>query len=96
MGLSGGVALTVLMTPEGPQQKGIFFRCKYTMMCNARTLHREIQQLVGPYSTLSACLDRTAGLPLMAGDGWDEAAWAAAGLPASGDLLLQLHVHSIE
>jgi hypothetical protein len=28
--------------------------------------------------------------------GWDDAAWAAAGLPASGDLLLQLHMHSVE
>jgi hypothetical protein len=31
----------------------------------------------------------------MAGDGWDEAAWAAAGLPTSGDMLLQLHVHDV-
>jgi hypothetical protein len=35
------------------------------------------------------------GLPPMGGDGWDEAAWVAAGLPASGEMLLQLHVHSV-
>jgi hypothetical protein len=35
------------------------------------------------------------GLSPMGGDGWDEAAWVAAGLPASGEMLLQLHVHSV-
>jgi hypothetical protein len=35
-------------------------------------------------------------LPPMAGDGWDEAAWAAAGLPTSGEMLLELHVHSAQ
>jgi hypothetical protein len=28
--------------------------------------------------------------------GWDAAAWAAAGLPAGGEMLLQLHVRSVE
>jgi hypothetical protein len=32
----------------------------------------------------------------MAGDGWDESVWAAAGLPTSGDMLLELRVHSVE
>jgi hypothetical protein len=33
--------------------------------------------------------------PMAAGGGWDEAAWAAAGLPVSGELELGLHVHSV-
>jgi hypothetical protein len=28
--------------------------------------------------------------------GWDEKVWVDAGLPASGDWLLELHVHSVE
>jgi hypothetical protein len=32
----------------------------------------------------------------MAGDGWDDAVWAAAGLPAAGDMLLELCVHSVD
>jgi hypothetical protein len=35
-------------------------------------------------------------LPSMRGDGWDDAVWAAAGLPTSGDLLLTLCVHSLQ
>jgi hypothetical protein len=35
-------------------------------------------------------------LPPMAGDGWDKATWAAAGVPSSGEMLLQLHVHSVQ
>jgi hypothetical protein len=35
-------------------------------------------------------------LPPMAGDGWDEAAWAAAGLPTTGEMLLQLHMHIVQ
>ena len=31
----------------------------------------------------------------MAAGGWDEAAWAAAGLPTSEDMLLQLQIHSV-
>uniref|UniRef100_A0A383VM69 BACK domain-containing protein n=1 Tax=Tetradesmus obliquus TaxID=3088 RepID=A0A383VM69_TETOB len=31
----------------------------------------------------------------MAGDGWDAAAWAAEGLPASGEMLLELRMHSV-
>jgi hypothetical protein len=33
----------------------------------------------------------------MSGDGWDEAAWAAAadGMPTTGEMLLQLHMHSV-
>jgi hypothetical protein len=32
----------------------------------------------------------------MGGDGWDDAVWAAAGLPTAGDTLLELCVHSVE
>jgi hypothetical protein len=32
----------------------------------------------------------------MASGGWDDAVWAAAGLPTSGEMRLQLHVRSIE
>lgn len=32
--------------------------------------------------------------PMSAGGGWDEAAWAAAGLPVAGELLLSLHMHN--
>jgi hypothetical protein len=31
----------------------------------------------------------------MAAGGWDDAAWAAKGLPTSGEMLLQLHMHSV-
>jgi hypothetical protein len=33
--------------------------------------------------------------PMSAGGGWDEAAWAAKGLPTSGVLELTLHMHSV-
>lgn len=59
--------------------------------------------VVRPMSTACLSGDRSCGiakyfdgLPPMAGDGWDKAAWAAAGLPAAGEMLLQLHVHSVE
>uniref|UniRef100_A0A383VZ76 BACK domain-containing protein n=1 Tax=Tetradesmus obliquus TaxID=3088 RepID=A0A383VZ76_TETOB len=32
----------------------------------------------------------------MAGDGWDAAAWAAAGLPTAGEMLLEVFVHSVQ
>jgi hypothetical protein len=33
--------------------------------------------------------------PMAAGGGWDEAAWAAKGLPVSGELQLSLTMHSV-
>jgi hypothetical protein len=33
--------------------------------------------------------------PMSAGGGWDKAAWAAKGLPTSGELELTLHMHSV-
>uniref|UniRef100_A0A383VHZ1 Uncharacterized protein n=1 Tax=Tetradesmus obliquus TaxID=3088 RepID=A0A383VHZ1_TETOB len=33
--------------------------------------------------------------PMAAGGGWDAAAWAAAGLPTAGEMLLELCVHSV-
>jgi hypothetical protein len=32
---------------------------------------------------------------MSAGGGWDEAAWAAKGLPPSGALEITLHMHSV-
>jgi hypothetical protein len=51
----------------------------------------------------SACLKGSSGwgyanyfkLQPVAGDGWDEAVWAAAGLPAAGDMLLELCVRNV-
>jgi hypothetical protein len=33
--------------------------------------------------------------PMVEGGGWDEAAWAAKGLPTTGELELSLHMHSV-
>jgi hypothetical protein len=32
----------------------------------------------------------------MAGGGWDDAVWAAAGLPTAGNMLLELCMHSVQ
>jgi hypothetical protein len=32
---------------------------------------------------------------MSAGGGWDEAAWAAKGLPTSGELEITLHMHNV-
>jgi hypothetical protein len=74
---------------------GVFYKFDFTMSWNGKS-----------QSCASPCIEGGGGqwgydryfsqLAPMAGDGWDEEAWAAAGLPTSGKMLLQLHVHNVQ
>jgi hypothetical protein len=72
---------------------GIFCRFKYTASWQGK--ERTIASPCLKAGKVWGC-PNFFGLQPMAGDGWDESVWAAAGLPTSGDMLLELCVHSVE
>jgi hypothetical protein len=71
---------------------GSFHKSKFDMVCH------DTKCLNSPCMVRGEVWggDSYLGMSPMAGDGWDDAAWVAAGLPASGEMLLQLHVHSVQ
>jgi hypothetical protein len=94
--LDSGIKVQLHMKPHGVP-KGIYFRCSYTTVVGEVALPQVHRQLLGSSQhVISISLTSAVGLPWMKGDGWDEAAWAAAGLPTTGDLLLRLRVHSVQ
>jgi hypothetical protein len=71
---------------------GMYYQYSYTVSWGGKT--RSIAGQCIAAGTMRGFRNYFPELAPMAGDGWDEAAWAAAGLPTSGEMLLQLHVHS--
>jgi hypothetical protein len=91
----GGTIVGLYLVPiDGDLPAGSFYKLKYTFMWQGVE-----------YNDSTSCLNSWSAwryehffdLQPMAGDGWDEAAWAAAadGMPSTGEMLLQLHVHSV-
>ncbi|KAF6251589.1 FAE1/Type III polyketide synthase-like protein-domain-containing protein [Scenedesmus sp. NREL 46B-D3] len=76
----------------GPRQlsEAIWYKCKFTV-----TWDRVSYSSRGTPTDGARGYVNFFGLAPMAAGGWDEAAWAAAALPTSGEMLLQLHVHSV-
>jgi hypothetical protein len=75
---------------------GIYFKGSFDYHVQDRT--RIVRGICYPSAVLfcgEGC-NNYFGLQPMAAGGWDETVWAAAGLPTSGEMLLQLHVHSME
>jgi hypothetical protein len=90
---NGGTIVGLFTEPKN-MPRGVFYKYECTVSWGS-----------GGWSAAASCVEsgslrgHSANLlPLapMAGDGWDEAAWAAAGLPTSGEMLLQLHLHSVQ
>jgi hypothetical protein len=84
---------TVVGLYAGPQLSDfLWWKCKYTALCNGVTVFsdRGITPKIYSRGVTSIC-----GLAPMAAGGWDDAVWAAAGLPTAGEILLELHVYSV-
>lgn len=83
----GGVNVSVLIEPHGVPQ-GFFYGLKFVATRNGHRIryhvHRQQTRNFGDWF-------KVRGVGCMAG-GWDEAAWAAAGLPVTGDLVFELEV----
>uniref|UniRef100_A0A383VVS3 BACK domain-containing protein n=1 Tax=Tetradesmus obliquus TaxID=3088 RepID=A0A383VVS3_TETOB len=92
-----GAVVVNLMAAALGVPPGMFAKNSYTMTCGELMVCDKSRELMGPdHHTVCGNLSNTAGLQPLTGDAWDEAAWAAAGLPTSGELLLRLQVHSVE
>jgi hypothetical protein len=64
------------------------YRC--TIVCNGKN-----RELACPTAHDFASCGYWLDVAIMPDGGWDEAAWAAEGLPTSGELLLSLQMHSL-
>jgi hypothetical protein len=94
--IEGGTVVELFAEPiPGDLPSGRYYR----FMCTFTS------QGVHSATAISPCLNSTRSwgfpnyfrLQPMSGSGWDEAAWAAAaaGMPTTGEMLLQLHMHSV-
>jgi hypothetical protein len=68
----------------------MWYKCKFTVTWEGVEASSR-----GTPTTVCRGFEDFFGLGPMAAGGWDEAAWAAKGLPTSGETLLQLHVHCV-
>jgi hypothetical protein len=93
----GGTELTLFVGPDHVPDFVFVKSYVHTTTCCGKAYTSRIACAGGQRSPYNCYADVPTCFPEepMTG-GWDEAAWAAAGLPASGDLELQLHMHSVE
>jgi hypothetical protein len=89
----GGTIVRLGVLPVGAPTEfanELCYKCRFSIQCGGRTLHS--------MSSGTPRFAHFAEIPVgpMTDGGWDEAAWAAAGLPLEGDAVLQLQVHSVE
>uniref|UniRef100_A0A383WGT3 BACK domain-containing protein n=1 Tax=Tetradesmus obliquus TaxID=3088 RepID=A0A383WGT3_TETOB len=86
---AGGTVVGLFVGPR-QQHPDIWYKCNFTATwCGLR------QPCRGPVSTVSRGLVNVLEMAPIAGGWGDDAVWAAAGLPTTGETLLQLHVHSV-
>jgi hypothetical protein len=91
----GGTVVGLFVGPvPGALPAGSYYKVKCTFKWQGvqRTLSSPCMN-----STLVLGNPKYFQLQPMSGTGWDAAAWAAAaaGMPTTGEMLLQLHVHSV-
>jgi hypothetical protein len=93
----GGIELTLYVGPSNLPECVFVKSYSYTITCCGEAYPRTVACAGGQRGSYNGYTGDSICFPEepMAG-GWDDAAWAAAGLPASGDLLLQLHMRSVE
>uniref|UniRef100_A0A383WH17 BACK domain-containing protein n=1 Tax=Tetradesmus obliquus TaxID=3088 RepID=A0A383WH17_TETOB len=97
----GGTVVGLYAGPSpGQLSRYMWYKCRFTvtwggeqpLLCSRWSGSSNAAPTPG---SRSRGFDKLFELDPMTVGGWDEAAWAAARLPTSGDMLLQLHIHSV-
>jgi hypothetical protein len=86
---AGGTVVGLWVGPRNPPA-GVFYSCRCSLQWDG--VPQTLQGTPCPSVKFKGYRNYLQLEPMAAG-GWDEAAWAAKGLPTSGEMLLQLHVH---
>jgi hypothetical protein len=90
----GGSRVGLYLGPAGAEMPaGMYYRVKYTVSWPGAQKTISSQAIAWRSMRGNSNIFK---LQPMAGDGWDDAVWAAAGLPTSGEMLLELCMHSVE
>lgn len=85
-----GVTLNVYFGPV-KMSTSFFLSFHFSLNCNGKAAQQRVPCMKGNYTWH---IDEFPDVGVMAG-GWDEAAWAAQGLPTEGDLVFELEVSHV-